>query len=29
MSKDQGYGFVIFLISIIVAIGYLVAFFAP
>ncbi|MGA8904603.1 MAG: hypothetical protein WB661_06305 [Candidatus Bathyarchaeia archaeon] len=29
MSKDQGYGFVIFFISIIVAIGYLVAFFAP
>jgi hypothetical protein len=29
MSKDQGYGFVIFLISIIVAIVYLAAFFAP
>jgi len=29
MSKDQSYGFVIFLISIIVAIVYLVAFFAP
>jgi hypothetical protein len=29
MSKDQGYGFVIFLISIAVAIVYLVAFFAP
>ena len=29
MSKDQGYGFVIFLISIIVALAYLVAFFAP
>jgi len=29
MSKDQGYGFVIFIISLIVAIGYLVAFFAP
>jgi len=29
MSKDQGYGFVIFLISIVVALVYLVAFFAP
>jgi uncharacterized protein (DUF983 family) len=29
MSKDQGYGFAIFLISIVVAIIYLVAFFAP
>jgi hypothetical protein len=29
MSKDQGYGFVIFIISIIVAIVYLAAFFAP
>jgi len=29
MSKDQSYGFVIFLISIVVAIVYLVAFFAP
>jgi len=29
MSKDQSYGFVIFLISVIVAIVYLVAFFAP
>lgn len=29
MSKDQGYGFVIFLISIVVAIVYLAAFFAP
>jgi hypothetical protein len=29
MSKDQGYGFAIFIISIIVAIAYLVAFFAP
>jgi protein-S-isoprenylcysteine O-methyltransferase Ste14 len=29
MSKDQGYGFVIFIISIIVALAYLVAFFAP
>ncbi len=29
MSKDQGYGFVIFMISIIVALVYLVAFFAP
>ena len=29
MSKDQGYGFVIFLISIVVAIVYLIAFFAP
>ena len=29
MSKDQGYGLVIFLISIVVAIVYLVAFFAP
>ena len=29
LSKDQGYGLVIFLISIIVAIVYLVAFFAP
>jgi hypothetical protein len=29
MSKDQGYGFLIFLISIIVAIVYLFAFFGP
>lgn len=29
MSKDQGYGFVIFLISIVIAIVYLAAFFAP
>ena len=29
MSKDQGYGFLIFLISIIVAIAYLFAFFGP
>jgi len=29
MSKDQGYGFMIFLISIVVAIAYLIAFFAP
>jgi len=29
LSKDQGYGFVIFLISIVVAIVYLVAFAAP
>ena len=29
MSKDQGYGFAIFIISLIVAIAYLVAFFAP
>ena len=29
LSKDQGYGLVIFLISIVVAIVYLVAFFAP
>ncbi len=29
MNKDQGYGFLIFLISIIVAIGYVAAFFAP
>ena len=29
LSKDQGYGFGIFLISIVVAIVYLVAFFAP
>lgn len=29
MSKDQGYGFVIFIVSIIVAIVYLAAFFAP
>ena len=29
MSKDQGYGFAIFIISLIVAIVYLVAFFAP
>ncbi len=29
MSKDQGYGFVIFLISVIVAVAYLAAFFAP
>jgi protein-S-isoprenylcysteine O-methyltransferase Ste14 len=29
MSKDQGYGFAIFIVSLIVAIVYLVAFFAP
>jgi hypothetical protein len=29
LSKDQGYGFVIFLISIVAALVYLVAFFAP
>jgi len=29
MSKDQGYGFAIFIISLIVAIAYLVAFFGP
>jgi hypothetical protein len=29
MNKDQGYGFAIFLVSIIVAIVYLVAFFSP
>jgi hypothetical protein len=29
MNKDQGYGFLIFIISIIIAIIYLVAFFAP
>jgi hypothetical protein len=29
MSKDQGYGFVIFLISFVIAIVYLAAFFAP
>jgi hypothetical protein len=29
MSKDQGYGFTIFIVSIIVAIVYLAAFFAP
>ncbi len=29
MSKDQGYGFVIFIISVIVALVYLAAFFAP
>jgi len=29
MSKDQGYGFIIFIISIVVAIVYLAAFFAP
>lgn len=29
MSKDQGYGFAIFLVSIIVALVYLAAFFAP
>ncbi len=29
MSKDQGYGFMIFIISVIVAIVYLAAFFAP
>ena len=29
MSKDQGYGFAIFIISIIVAIAYLIAFFGP
>jgi len=29
VSKDQGYGFVIFLVSLIVVLVYLVAFFAP
>jgi hypothetical protein len=29
LSKDQGYGLIIFLISIVIAIVYLVAFFAP
>ena len=29
LNKDQGYGLVIFLISVIIAIVYLVAFFAP
>jgi len=29
LSKDQGYGFVIFIISIVVALVYLVAFFSP
>jgi protein-S-isoprenylcysteine O-methyltransferase Ste14 len=29
MNKDQGYGFIIFIVSIIIAIVYLVAFFAP
>ncbi len=29
MSKDQSYGFVIFIVSVIVAIIYLAAFFAP
>ena len=29
LSKDQGYGLVIFLISIVIALVYLVAFFAP
>jgi len=29
MSKDQGYGFAIFIVSLIVAIVYLLAFFAP
>lgn len=29
MSKDQGYGLVIFLVSIVIAVVYLVAFFAP
>ena len=29
MSKDQGYGFVIFILSLIIAVLYLVAFFAP
>jgi len=29
LSKDQGYGLVIFLVSIVVALVYLVAFFAP
>jgi hypothetical protein len=29
MNKDQGYGFLIFIISVIIAIIYLVAFFAP
>jgi hypothetical protein len=29
MNKDQGYGFAIFIVSIIIVIGYLVAFFSP
>ncbi len=29
MSKDQSYGFIIFLVSLIVAVGYLAAFFSP
>ena len=29
MNKDQGYGFAIFIVSLIVAIVYLVAFFSP
>ncbi len=29
MSKDQGYGFLIFLLSVVIAIAYLAAFFAP
>ncbi|HKM75083.1 MAG TPA: hypothetical protein VJZ32_01540 [Candidatus Bathyarchaeia archaeon] len=29
MSKDQGYGFAIFLVSIIIAIVYLIMFFSP
>jgi len=29
MSKDQSYGLVIFLVALIVAVGYLAAFFAP
>jgi hypothetical protein len=29
LSKDQGYGFVIFIISVVVGIAYVVAFFSP
>jgi hypothetical protein len=29
LSKDQSYGFVIFLLSIVVLVGYVVAYFAP
>lgn len=29
LSKDQGYGFAIFIISVIVGIGYVVAYFSP
>jgi hypothetical protein len=29
MSKDQGYGFAIFILSVVIAIVYLAAFFAP